>query len=98
MTLSIAFWGVLAFVAACGAVVFGISLQKVLRSDRDEFAEAHRRQGSLAHFFSVKLADENAQSTADFRVMHGHSWDKRQRRYIRNSALSSEAFKAVFPR
>lgn len=80
------------------AVMVGISLLvKIWRVNPDELAEVRRIQGGFKSVMSGKLRNPPSEF-GDFRVLRGLKWNKKTGEYQSQSAVSSEGFRAAFPK
>lgn len=72
-------------------------LWKIWNINPDEFAEIGRIQGGLKNLLTGTL-EHNPIEYGDFRIVRGLRWDRKNKRYIAQSAVSSEGFRAAFPK
>lgn len=80
------------------AIMVGISLLvKIWSINPDEFGEVQRIQGGFKSVISGKLRNP-PNEFGDFRVLRGLRWDKKTGEYHSQSAVSSEGFRAAFPK
>lgn len=83
---------------ALSVIVVGLAiLAKVWGANSEEFAEARRMQGSPLNLISGELRNP-PNEFGDFRIVRGLKWDRKHKKYIAHSALSSEGFRAAFPK
>ena len=89
---------ILLVVGATFAVMVGVALLvKIWNINPDEFAEVRRVQGGLGNLFSGSLRNPPDEH-GDFRIVRGLKWDRKSGEYKPQSALSSEGFRAAFPK
>ncbi|ACT46990.1 hypothetical protein [Methylotenera mobilis] len=79
-----------------GLLVAVALVVKILRANPEEFNEARRLQGSPINVFNGNLKN-SSDECGDFRIVRGLKFDAKNKKYISQSALSSEGLKAVFP-
>lgn len=72
-------------------------LVKIWKVNPDEFAEVRRAQGGFLRAWSGKMKSPS-DSFGDFRIVRGLRWNKSLRQYESQSAVSSEGFRAAFPK
>lgn len=70
-------------------------LIKVMRVNREELREVRRIQGSPKNILKGKLAN-SPNEFGDFRIVRGLKWSVAEKRYISQSALSTEGLRAAF--
>lgn len=89
---------ILLIVAVAFAIMVGVALLiKVWKINPDEFEEIRRVQGGLGNLIKGSLRNPPNEE-GDFRIVRGLRFDKKTGEYIPQSALSSEAFRAAFPK
>lgn len=89
---------ILAMVAAAFAIMVGVALLvKVWSVNPDEFAEVRRVQGGFLNLIYGTLRNP-PDEYGDFRIVRGLKWDRKSGEYKPQSALSSEGFRAAFPK
>ena len=83
---------------AIAVFIVGIALlSKVWSANQEEFAEVRRIQGNALTLLAGKLSNP-PNEFGDFRIVRGLRWDRTSKKYISQSALSSEGLRAAFPK
>lgn len=89
---------VLLFLASLFVIFVAISLLlKITRVNPEEFAEMRRLQGRGGNVFKGELQNP-PKNHGDYRIVRGLKWDSKAKKYISQSALSSEGLRAAFPK
>lgn len=89
---------VLMAIGAVITVMVGYAfLVKIWSVNPDEFAEVRRTQGGFMSAISGKLKNP-PDEFGDFRIVRGVRWNRKTGQYESQSAVSSEGFRAAFPR
>lgn len=89
---------ILLIVFAAFTILVGFAmLWKIWNVNPDEFAEVSRIQGGLKNLFTGSF-DHKPIEYGDFRIVRGLRWDRKNNYYISQSAVSSEGFRAAFPK
>lgn len=79
-------------------VTIGLALIiKLWAVNKEELAEIRRFQGGVTNLWKGTLR-HSPNEFGDFRIVRGLKWDSRSKRYISQSALSSEGLRAAFPK
>lgn len=80
------------------AVMVGFALLvKIWSVNPDEFSEVQRAQGGFWSVISGVLSNPPNEH-GDFRIVRGLKWDKKSGDFKSQSAVSSEGFRAAFPK
>lgn len=91
-------FAILIVIAVTFAVMVGFALLvKIWSVNPDEFAEMRRIQGDLGNLISGSLRNP-PDEYGDFRIVRGLKWDRKTKKYKSQSALSSQGFRAAFPK
>lgn len=89
---------IVAVMAVVFAIMVGIAfLVKIWSVNPDELEEVRRVQGGLKNLISGTLQNP-PDEYGDFRIVRGLKWDRNSGEYKAQAALSSEGFRAAFPK
>lgn len=72
-------------------------LMKIWSVNPEELAEVKRIQGGLSNVINGTL-NNPPNEFGDYRVVRGLKWDKKSKKYLSQSALSSEGLRSAFPK
>lgn len=88
---------VVASMAVFAVMVCFALIVKVWSVNPEELKEVQRAQDGVIGLFTGRLKNLPNES-GDFRIVRGLRWDRKTGQYESQSALSSEGFRAAFPK